>query len=87
MEVCLSAAVGCDADEAAGLVAEGGTCGGYPNGCGTLKMAEPDAWIWAQKTIGVQTRVAGGVWSEPVRFRVDPSVRGEMGVASLERAV
>ena len=84
VEACFSGEVPCDVDESAGFITEGSLCGGFPSGCTVLKMAGAEPWVWAQKTVGVQMRVAGGEWSSPVRFRVDPGVRGTPGMIALE---
>eukprot|EP00930_Biecheleria_cincta_P060887 TRINITY_DN46473_c0_g1_i1.p1 TRINITY_DN46473_c0_g1~~TRINITY_DN46473_c0_g1_i1.p1 ORF type:complete len:147 (-),score=35.92 TRINITY_DN46473_c0_g1_i1:50-490(-) len=83
VEVC----VGCDVDMSSGKVVDGGTCGGFPNGCATVKMskAEAESQLWTQDALHLQLRVDGGAWSEPVKFRVDKSAKGNMGMLELER--
>ena len=80
VEACIDAC-----DESDGRIATGAFCGGYPNGCAVFKMGEPGAWVWSQETIDVRMRVDGGSWSEPVRYRIDKSARGEVGAVDLER--
>ena len=81
VELC----IGCDAESTSSYIVTGNTCGGFPSGCATFMYKQSGAFYWTQESLGIQLRVDGGAWSEPVRFHVDKGVRGKMGAAVLQR--
>ena len=79
-EACLSCSFDADGKRVgnAGEIKEGGTCGGYPNGCVSFKNT--DAFT-PGATISLALRIANrgdSAWTRPVYYFLDPALKEGM---------
>ena len=79
--------VGCNVNEEGsrmsneGKEVQGATCGGYPNGCASLRGFE---WV-PSSDVSINFRINSGPWSpETFTFSIGEVVKGQSGVTHLE---